>query len=282
LATIDQITGGAFQDPAGNVLNGGSISFQLSSPAQTINDGQAVQDITITYPLNASGSVAASPLYGNDQLTPTGTFYSVRIYNAAGALVRGPENWVIGGSSPIDLGTIAASTPSSSYSAAVLLNPAGPQTINGNITINGTLALSNTVGNSIPNEIKLVALTAQAAAIPNTTIFTTGASGLIRISWNAKVTIPGTTTSILGPLTLYYTDADGVAQTLPMAYYKTLSGDLAGGGAGRISNTTASGMIGIPAMLSCQAASTVAYAFGWGSTGATPMQYELNILTEQL
>ena len=54
----------------------------------------------------------------------------MNIYNANGALVRGPENWVLSpGSAPIDLGTIVAATPSVSYPGAVLLTPSGDQVI---------------------------------------------------------------------------------------------------------------------------------------------------------
>ena len=40
-----------------------------------------------------------------------------------------PKNWVLSGSSPIDLGTIVAATPSVSYPGAVLLTPSGDQVI---------------------------------------------------------------------------------------------------------------------------------------------------------
>lgn len=151
--SIHQIFGGSFQDAGGNVLANGSITFQLSSPAMVSGTGQIVQAVVQTFTLNTSGSVPAStPLWGNDQLTPSGTYYIVRIFNTAGALVRGPENWIITGASPIDLGTITASSPSVSYPGAVLLSPSGTQTItaggltlaSGNVTapvVNATTGL---------------------------------------------------------------------------------------------------------------------------------------------
>ena len=250
MASIDQIAGGNFQDSSGNLLTG-TISFTPSSPAQTLNDGQFVPDITITYPIVA-GNVPQSPLWGNDQLTPTGTYYIVKIYNSNGAMVRGPENWAIIGTSPIDLGTIVAYSPTISY----------PK--------------------QIPNELAVVTLTSQAAPIAVTDLTTLTLSGLCRVSWNAKVTTPSSGQSSLGPLTIFYTDADGVAQTLPMAHFSTLSGMLADGPVWRNGNSTATGVVGIPVLLSCVPGSVLQYSFGYQSAGATAMQFELTVIVEQM
>lgn len=147
---IKTLTGGAFQDSGGNAIALGTISFQLSTPAVVSGTGQVVQDVPITYGLDSSGNIVlAAPtpnLWGNDQLTPTGTFYTINIFNASGALVRGPENWVLQGTSPISLTAITPSTPAVSYSGAVLLNPGSDQTIStGNLTISNNLAVA---GNS--------------------------------------------------------------------------------------------------------------------------------------
>ncbi|HET9283175.1 MAG TPA: glycosyl hydrolase family 28-related protein [Candidatus Angelobacter sp.] len=125
---IGNIFGGAFQDAGGNVLSGGSITFQLSNAALVIGTGQIVQNVPQTFTLNNLGSVPANtPLWFNDQLQPNGTHYIVTIYNSNGALVRGPEDWVIAGSSPVDLGTIVISSPTVSYF------PVFPKAIIGNL-----------------------------------------------------------------------------------------------------------------------------------------------------
>lgn len=151
MATIDNIQGGKFQDAGGNVLNGGSISFRLSQQAQTINDGQAVQNTTISFTLNSSGSVAsATALYGNDQLTPNNTYYIVNIYNAAGKLVRGPENWVLAGTSPIDLGTIVSTTPTTAFSSNfVSLTPTADQTILADNLLPSTSNTTQSLGSAV-------------------------------------------------------------------------------------------------------------------------------------
>ena len=127
---IDTLSGGAFQDPAGNLIANGSITFQLSAPALVSGTGQVVPNGTISYALDGNGNiVAGAKLYGNDQLIPSGTFYIVNIFSAGGAPVRGPENWSLSGVSPISLTGITPATPSISYSGAVLLTPSGTQTI---------------------------------------------------------------------------------------------------------------------------------------------------------
>lgn len=134
MASPDTLSGGSFRDSGNNLIASGSITFQLSAPALVASTGQIVPNVPITYNLDSSADIVSSNptpyLWGNDQLSPSGTYYIVTIRNAAGAIVRGPENWVIQGSSPIDIGTIVASTPSISYSPAILTTPGADQTIN--------------------------------------------------------------------------------------------------------------------------------------------------------
>lgn len=144
---IDTLTGGGFQDSAGNKIALGSITFQLSTPALVTGTGQVVQDVPISYALDANGNIASgSTLWGNDQLTPAGTSYTVNILNANGALVRGPEVWVIAGTSPISLTSIVPASPSVSYSGAVLLTPTGSQEITeGDLTIDNNVVVGQTL-----------------------------------------------------------------------------------------------------------------------------------------
>ena len=132
------LSGGAFQDASGTAIANGSISFQLSAPAVVSATGQVVQNQTVTYSLDSTGNIAAnSKLWGNDSLTPNGTFYIVSVATSNGAPVRGPENWVISGTSPVNLTNITPATPAVSYSGAVLLTPIGTQVItNGSLNPN--------------------------------------------------------------------------------------------------------------------------------------------------
>src|SRR5580658_2637288 len=106
---IDVLTGGAFQDASGAPIASGTITFQLSQSAYVAGTGQVVNSTVISYNLLANGNIASSPsptLWGNDQLTPSGSYYIVNIMNSSGAVVRGPENWIISGTSPISLSAI--------------------------------------------------------------------------------------------------------------------------------------------------------------------------------
>jgi hypothetical protein len=281
---IGSIQGGSFQDVQGNVLALGSLSLQLSSPAQNNTDGQIVPAIPNVIALNAFGSVPnPTPLWQNDQLTPyPGTFYIANLYNANGALVRGPEIWIIAGISPVDLGsiTIMSFTPTVALPNPVLLNgsASGTQTIAGNIVILGTL-----IAQGMPYELVNLALTGQTGPIPETTLLTllSTSNGKIRLSWNAKVTTPATNSSVLGPMTFYYTDADGTAQSVSMPFFSTFSGGLKSGGVALNGNSTATGLLGLPVFINCLPGSTISYSFGQASVGTTAMIYELNLLAEQ-
>lgn len=110
LPTIDTVFGGNFQSANGSPIDLGTITFQLSQEAQVIGiDSQIVPNTVVSYPLNSSGSVVSSPLWGTDQLNPAGLYYIVNIYNNLGQLCAGPLNAIISGQSPIDLGNLVFS-----------------------------------------------------------------------------------------------------------------------------------------------------------------------------
>lgn len=131
-AAADTITSSVcFQDPTGTCLANGLIIFDLSAPAKVIAGGQ-VAPVRASVTFDANGKIPANVLlYGNDQLQPTGTFYTVRIFNSNGLLVSGPLIWVISGASPVDLSLITASSGPTDPGLAnpVLQNPSGNQTV---------------------------------------------------------------------------------------------------------------------------------------------------------
>ena len=99
----------AFQDGAGNVLASGTLVLRLNTmaSAQGAGGGQ-IEPIDVVIPLTTTGLIAGAPinLWANDQLTPTTTFYTARLYTSGGLLVGGPANWTISGSSPIDVSAL--------------------------------------------------------------------------------------------------------------------------------------------------------------------------------
>ena len=115
------ITGGLFQDPLGNLVTG-NLLLILSQDAQVTGSNGQVAPKSVRIPV-AAGSIASTPIWFNDQLTPSGTVYTATVYDAAGNKVYGPENWSIQGASPVDIGTIIplASSPTVSFPAPALL-----------------------------------------------------------------------------------------------------------------------------------------------------------------
>ncbi len=132
MSTKVQIEGGAFQNEQGVVVALGTLVLQLSQDAQVVSPPSQVNDTPITVNLDSNGNVPASPsvlIWGNDQLVPSGTVYSARVFDATGALVWGPQLWSLSGAGPIDLGTLTPTSSGVSYPNAVLKHPSADQTI---------------------------------------------------------------------------------------------------------------------------------------------------------
>jgi len=94
----------AFQDTQGTVLANGFISFDLNSPSEIASGGGQVVPSRVFVNLTSAGLIPnGTTIWANDQLNPTNTLYSVRIFNSNGLLVSGPLLWSVSGISPIDL-----------------------------------------------------------------------------------------------------------------------------------------------------------------------------------
>ena len=125
-------------------------------------------------------------------------------------------------------------------------------------------------------------LTVQAASIGATTIYTvpTTADGVYEIAWVATVTRAATTSSTLGGsaagLQIVYTDPDdSVVKTTPTAGASAAGTNIAFSqiNQGNTTAVTANGKIVIRA----KAGTNIQYQFGYTTSGATSMQYNLHI-----
>lgn len=135
-----------------------------------------------------------------------------------------------------------------------------------------------------PITVATVDLTAQAAAISATTMYAVPSSGagMYRVSWVATVTQAATTSSTLGGAGGFQVlhTFGGVVKTSPLpgapsaganqAYSQTNQG-----------NTTAS-MISGCIVVYADASTNIQYQMGYTSSGATPMQFSLNVKVESL
>lgn len=122
---------GSFQDPRGNAVNAGTVEFVLSQDAMIIAGGQVAPTLVSTT-LTATGDMPGSfTMLANDELTPSGTFYLVTVFDSNGARVFGPERWVLSGASPIDLDTLTPTIVDPAFADPILANPTASQTIVG-------------------------------------------------------------------------------------------------------------------------------------------------------
>lgn len=79
------ITGGNFQDAAGNPLAFGKVTFRLNTDAMA-GDSQISAGRIVTFDLDANGNLSGY-IWPNDQMSPSNTIYFARAYTAQGQLV---------------------------------------------------------------------------------------------------------------------------------------------------------------------------------------------------
>ncbi len=147
-----------------------------------------------------------------------------------------------------------------------------------NATLSGKIGSYNgiaTVANGIPSAVALVNLTAQTAAIAATNIYTATADGFYQVCWSAEITTAATTSATLGHFQARYTSAaDNVVKTTSTQNNVTAS-------AANATTGTASSINGVFTIYA-KASTNIQYIMGYASSGATAMQYSLNIIVVKL
>jgi hypothetical protein len=106
------LTGGKFQDSAGNPLSLGYLLFTLNHDGDATLLGaptgsQVIAGVRVKFPLDMNGSVTSnSGIWTNDVLQPTGSFYTVTAFNSSGLEVwASPQIFMFTYAPNIDLGT---------------------------------------------------------------------------------------------------------------------------------------------------------------------------------
>lgn len=103
---IRQIVGGNFQDPEGNALDGGSVTFRLTTDAVAAGN-QVVASVLTKATLDTSGNIVGTVnLWPNDQLDPSDTIYRIKAYDVRGQQVWESENVIPSGGGSFNLGTL--------------------------------------------------------------------------------------------------------------------------------------------------------------------------------
>jgi len=124
-----------FKDPLGVLVANGNLILDLSQSAEVISGGGLVVPTRVILPLDATAKITSTPIFFNDELTPSGTTYSATLLNSAGSRVANFGAWSLSGAS-VDLSTMVPVSSSVSYAGAVMLTPSGNQTIaSGNLTL---------------------------------------------------------------------------------------------------------------------------------------------------
>jgi len=112
------LIGGHFQDPSGNALASGYLTWMLNHDSNISTLGgptgtQVTAGVTVRCYLDTTGNVAGVfQLWTNDVLSPQNSYYTVRAYNSSGIEVwQFPQIFSLVYSDTIDLGTLQPILP---------------------------------------------------------------------------------------------------------------------------------------------------------------------------
>jgi|ERR1700728_1592505 len=118
MAILQQISlsGGHFQDGAGNLNSNGYLILTLShdSNIQVLGGPTGVQvyaGIPIKVRLDNNGNIVPNQIWPNSLLTPSGSYYLAKLYNNSGLEIwMAPQQWALTTSSG-DVGTEVPGIP---------------------------------------------------------------------------------------------------------------------------------------------------------------------------
>jgi hypothetical protein len=114
------LTGGSFQNPSGNALSLGYLEWRLNHDSNICILGgpfgsQVVAGITVKTYLDMSGNIISGSLWPNDQLTPSGSYYTVRAFDMNGIEIWAvPQIFILQGyvsGQVVDVGTLTPVQP---------------------------------------------------------------------------------------------------------------------------------------------------------------------------
>lgn len=136
-------------------------------------------------------------------------------------------------------------------------------------TADNTVTIQNITG-TIPMAVGTpVSLTGQTASIAATTAYTAPVDGYYQVCFNATVTTAATTSCVLGPFQVRYTEAhDNVVKTFPTSSVNFVN---------QTNRNNTDAAIGGMFMVHAKAGTNIQYIMGYTSSGATAMQYNLEI-----
>ena len=257
---------------------------------QSVNIGQAYQKALAPIHIVMNGSTnSANPMNSESFLIDNPqapSHFGIYQSTSGNSIIAISGNLTLYGQTYANRGTITLGSPlfgitstgqlsSGSSNSQFIVNTVG------NIIQYNSIA---TTGNGVASEYATVDLTAQAASISATTLYTPAASITFRISAVLQVTQAATVSSILGGTTgivITYTEPDGsVAQSVIMAL-NSQSGTQLTPASGNTGNTTTTQSNG-DMIIRAKSGTAIQYAIGYTSSGATPMQYAVHLKCEAI
>ena len=223
----------------------------------------------------SAGPVSSAVNLGGLHAVTTATSNSVSLWEWYGGI---PDNLVTLTGGNVGIGDAA---PASLFSVG-----SGSQF---QVNTNGSVAEYNniaTVSNGVPAEYATADLTLQNGALTNTTLYTPANTGMFRVSYWAKVTRGATTSSKLGAGTnsgfiLGFNDGtDNIAQTVTVGSFDQTGAVItpANGNSGNSATTAMYGSIAVYG----HSSTAFTFSYGYTSSGATAMQYEIHVKVEAL
>lgn len=220
----------AFQDGQGNALVTGSLILTLPQGVyEIVSGGGQITGSSSVINLDATGKIpTATQIWASDELTPQ-TPYNVTVCKGAnGTTPLGSSTWSISGTNPIDISLmVAASSSAPSYPAPALLNPSGPQTVNGVLNYGAAAQTSTNAGNeSIAGTLGVTGLSTLAALTASGNVTATAGQNTFKgYNFNSVLWVDGIKYTTLAAA---YADlpAAGGCVMVPPNYSETLAADI--------------------------------------------------------
>lgn len=142
IATLDTLAGAA----AGTTANPAKIVIALCGFGFTLPriEGTAMLAQVGPWEVLSTGSEISTPLWGNDQITPNGTFYCILVVDGNHNIVQA-GNYIFTGTGIVDLSTATPIFPTPPIPAGLIpvyTNPpgGGSQSIEGSLVVEGNLS----------------------------------------------------------------------------------------------------------------------------------------------
>jgi hypothetical protein len=146
---------GQWRDPRGNVAASGRLHLKLNQDAVIYSIAQAAPR-EVSFALDRNGALFPDArLWANDELKPAGTYYTTTVTEAGGGVIWGPQQFMISGLEPINLGGIV---PGAIISEPSTTTGVGVNTLN--------LVSDNVFGQPQPGQLVLIHTVAFQSIFP--------------------------------------------------------------------------------------------------------------------